>query len=76
MSYFIEKGFFYLLKNVLIIFKTIFLYIQKLNCFKDLGTECAPYICERVNFSKVRGLTACKVSNNKYFHEVFFKDFA
>ena len=35
--------------------------------------EFLKHICERVNFSKVRGLTACNFSNNKYFHRYFSK---
>ena len=36
------KRFFYLLMNVLIILKTIFVYIKYLFYLKGFGTECAP----------------------------------
>ena len=43
VNYFILKGFFYLLMNVPIILRTIFLYIKNLFYLKGFGTECAPY---------------------------------
>ena len=45
VNYFSLKGFFYLLMNVLIILKSIFLYIKNLFYLEGFGTECATYKC-------------------------------
>ena len=46
------KRFFYLLINVLIILKAIFVYIKDLLYLKDFGTECAPYVRFSYRFLK------------------------
>ena len=47
VNYFILKGFFYLLMNVLIILKTIFLYVKNLFYLKGFGIEGGPQLSSR-----------------------------
>ena len=47
---------------------------HSLNIYKVvILAEFLKNICARVNFSKVRGLKACNVSNDKYFCRYFSK---